>query len=719
MKYTLLLIAFCFTTLGLQAQWETIECPKQSNLEKFAYAEGVLYGYSKHGIYKSTDEGYTWTLDRKVINRTGRLFSKYVTDGIDHYLDLGLGSSIVQVDVDGKVVDIPLNTNFLEGEFVRDIAAQSGVIYVLVGPRTLYSIDKGVTWQSVTNPEPNLFCFAFFKGAMYVAKNDKLYRSGDMGQTWVMVQQFNNAYVIQLTATPEFLFVNAGYITVHRSSDGFVSQSLETPILGKAGYDDLLAYNPSGQFSIINRDLCAGFSIKKSINGNFQNFIDTVSARYWPSDSWIKGDHWIIATNKGLLHSTDGGQSFKDNVVSPFISSDIIQVKKRDNQLAIVNNYSNLLNTPIPMVNGYNLTVSPLSFDSCMYSFGGISDVQVTATHNKIFALTYGKLYTLNQSDYNWKEIVVNKGLSDEMHSITGIGENLYIGMNYGTFTGAKFKVLSQGGDNEYDLTIPTESIKLNPFQPPIETSKNLIFSGLDPTGSLPLFINMSNDQSFSAPFPTDGCNTVVFGGTPVLRIEDDGERLYSICSGQASVYEKAKEQWQNWTPQNWNNGEPLYHKDLRFFRLHKDVFWIGVYGEGLYYATDGSGRFYKYESQPPSLDVTAVDFDGNEMWVAAADGNVYHSRMQVRKSARVESPFQVHNSPSADQRLVLQSKVPQTAPTELSVFAATGQLVHTITLPAGTDWTVELPNTVPGMYWVSLRTATGNVFTEKWVRGR
>jgi hypothetical protein len=262
MKYTLLLIAFCFTTLGLQAQWETVEGPKQWNLEKFVYAEGVLYGYSNHGIYKSTDEGYNWMLDRKVLNNSGLFVAEYVTNGSDHYLNPGTGVSITRIEPNGRVVNIPLDIRSLEGESVRNIAVFGGIIYAFVGQRTLYSTDRGETWQSIVNPMFEPYSFALFKGAMYVSGKDQLYRSGDMGQTWAMVRQFDGAYGVQLTAVNDFLYANAAFVNVYRSSDGFITDSQETNIFGEVDYNTLFAYHQNGLFSMVKRDVCAGFSVK-------------------------------------------------------------------------------------------------------------------------------------------------------------------------------------------------------------------------------------------------------------------------------------------------------------------------------------------------------------------------------------------------------------------------------------------------------------------------
>jgi hypothetical protein len=726
MKCKLLLIAFCLTTLQMQAQWATIEGPKQENIENLAYTDGVLYGYSKHGIYKSTDEGYTWTLDRKVFNRAGVLAAEYVTDGSNHYINPGTGLSIMRVDADGSMVNIPLDIKPFEGEFVRTITADVGIIYVLVGIRTLYSTDQGDSWQSVTNPVPDVISFALFKGEMYVSNQNKVYRSTDMGQTWPHTAQISGAYGLRLSATTDFLFANAGYSAIYRSSDGSIFEHLETLVAGYGYFDDLIVYNPNGEFAIINRDECAGFSVNRSVNGTFVNFSDPISNRHWAYDCWVKGDHMVLATDRGLLHSTTGGQTFKEDEVIPFVSNDIIEIKKRDNQLAILNSNLNLMNTPIQAINWQYFEEGLLNPDTCLNVSKSIYNVKLTATNNKIFTLFHGKIYNLNATSHRWNEVDLDLTVYDVIHNIAGMGENVYtlvcpalildtIPSDYKD----ELSVMSEDGGNAYKLDVVTGGARISFFQPIVSTQESLIFSAADSAGTATFLIDMTADESFSAPFLSSECSAFLFGGVSNIKMEADGERLYSICSGQAYVYEKARQEWQRWTPQNWENGEPLYHKDLRFFRLHKDVFWIGVYGEGLYYATDGSGRFYKYDFQPPNLDVTAIDFDGDEIWVGAADGNVYHSQVQVRKSAQITSPFQVHNSPSADQRLILQSKVPQTAPTELSVFAATGQLVHTTTLPAGTDWTVELPNTVPGMYWVSLRTTDGNVFTEKWVRGR
>jgi hypothetical protein len=251
-------------------------------------------------------------------------------------------------------------------------------------------------------------------------------------------------------------------------------------------------------------------------------------------------------------------------------------------------------------------------------------------------------------------------------------------------------------------------------------TSKGIVFEVTDFVGrpASSNLVIMTDEESFVQVL-TQGNGCYASGRIQLPNVEYDGEYIYSICKDQAYIYEINNPVWQRWTPQDLNVGEPFQFKDIRFFRLHKGILWIGIHGEGLYYAIDPSGRFYKYDYQPPNLDITAVDFDGNEIWIAAADGNIYHSRIQVRRGARVDSPFRVQNSPASDDRIVLKSNTAQSGTTELSIFAATGQFIKSETLTAGNAWEITVPTAVPGMYFLNLKTSDGDAFTEKWVAGR
>jgi photosystem II stability/assembly factor-like uncharacterized protein len=725
MKSIFLLVFTCLLALSAQAQWETLEGPRSSNIQQLCYADNTLYGLSKHAIYRSTDEGYSWVLDRSFNPPDGMSVlgvKQLIVDGAERYMKLGAFNRCYRIESDGESV-LLTGTDLFAGQEEVKIHASGGILYALTHSTIAYSLDRGTTWQG-NNVSGNK---TVFKGAIYLNKSGQLSRSFDFGIAWTRVGPTGVYLNGQLHNTDQHLFFVESTTKILYSSDGFeADQRIASAVSFSWVNKYQLLFNRNASIAAAHTDE-TGLSVALNTNNQWQVVLSAFKLQSTPTDYWLDNDHWVVCSPSGLLHSTDGGRSFTSDNTIPFVSTYIEQLHQNKGIVVFRDD-----NGEIVWRN--DIQKDWKYFDPSLIApyYPSSHNTWLAKSEQKFYYLVGNYLFSIAIHNDEWDrmELFSNTRWGD-YSSLVAYDEDYYLlkfeetnTLSPGFFPlYGRSVVKGTTESNEFvkialpdELNIPVGRSFLNKLR---RTNAGIVYIEEAPMLGQPSNMAfITEDQNFSPTIEGNSCFPIL--GTSVQDwLEYDSKRLFSICQGQAYVYEMDNPGWQLWTPQNWEKGEPLYHKDIRFFRIYKGVFWIGVKGEGLYYATDPSGRFYKYDFQPPSLDVTAVDFDGNEIWVAAADGNIYHSRIQVRKSARVESPFIVQNSPAGDERIVLKSNTQQAGTTELSIFAATGQFIKSETLAAGNAWEITVPTAVPGMYFLHLKASDGEAFTEKWVAGR
>jgi hypothetical protein len=722
MKSILLLVFTCLLALSAQAQWEMVEGPRSSNIQQLCYADNTLYGLSKHAIYRSTDEGYYWELDRLMnppdeLNDIG--IEQFIVDGAERYLKQINSSKCYRIEPDGQLV-LLAGLRLYVGPWDVKIYASGGILYALNQSTVAYSFDRGATWQ-VNQVSGNK---TVFKGAIYLNQSGQLLRSHDFGITWTRVGPTNINVNGQFRSTDQHLFLVEGVTKIYYSSDGF---DLDQRIASATSFPWInnykLLFNRDGYIAAM-RTYETGFSIALNTSNQWHELPYPFGIQSTPTDFWLNGNHWVFSCPTGLLHSTDGGSTFVSNKTTPFVLTLTEQLHRKEGMMVLLDEYKEVFwrgDGDEAWMNILPLQMEP-PYPSLDYN-------RLAESDQYFYYLVGHKLFALAAYNGKWEQVLTTNGAAGEFYNQLAIlGNQYYMVSNVPWFNPNPSTIpsygqrLFTGSDENSSLSqvdVPHEYMNIDGANELRSTADGIVLLKESVNFLTPSYMMiMSEHQNFSALIEGNSCLPPVSVNTP-YRLEFDGKRIFSICSGLAFVYELDNPGWQQWTPQAREDGVPFYHKDIQFFRIHRGIFWIGVQGEGLYYAIDPSGLFYKYDYQPPNLDITAVDFDGNEIWVAAADGNIYYTRISIRRGTHIPSPFQVQNSPADDERIVLKSTIQQAGTTELSIFAATGQFIKSETLAAGNAWEIMLPTAVPGMYFLHLKTSDGETFTEKWVAGR
>jgi hypothetical protein len=145
----------------------------------------VLFIGSSGGIYKSDDNGQTWTVAGTGTTNISPTYAMY-----SHLDTLYSGSSLgasFSTDTGLTWTAIPVASHSLVTSFLK-----TGTILYVGGTSALsYTADNGATWNNVTTPASIIGAavadLAELGGSVYAGTNSGVYKTSDNGVTWTRV----------------------------------------------------------------------------------------------------------------------------------------------------------------------------------------------------------------------------------------------------------------------------------------------------------------------------------------------------------------------------------------------------------------------------------------------------------------------------------------------------------------------------------------------------
>jgi photosystem II stability/assembly factor-like uncharacterized protein len=192
---------------GATAPWEKTAGPPGLQVNVIYEANGVVYaGTETQGVYKSTDNGLSWTAANNGIERAS--ISDMIFSG-GNLLAAAKSTchSFLNVfkSTDGGVTWS--GTTGLSGRLVHSFAIKNSSIYAGVftfpgSSGVARSTDNGNTWQEVASPIQNGGEIFVSDNAIIVAEDNLIWRSLDDGASWNVVSQ--------LALTGTYSFARAG-----------------------------------------------------------------------------------------------------------------------------------------------------------------------------------------------------------------------------------------------------------------------------------------------------------------------------------------------------------------------------------------------------------------------------------------------------------------------------------------------------------------------------
>lgn len=715
-------LLFWFSTLNLLAQapaWQYIPGPNGGSIENFDTDGSALYALTHTGIYRSDDEGYQWQLLPHSLNTTRDKHQLRVENGV--FYALNSAGALNRSDDQGaswkailqKPFPFDFETERLQRLFVKGDTLLVGSFFGIYR-----STDRGQSWKPVAELVPAYFVSIFeFKNELFAAQDRYIYRSSDRGITWdsVFANAVGHAAVL---ATDSFLLAfYARKNRLVRSTDGLRTwDAIDTDTLAKHLEEDPYGANSDKWVGGTNKMLyyfqrgnvhyycplrfCyssdGGTTWHRGNNGGQA----PVGRKL--NDGIAFGNHTMLACDQ-IQHSLDSCKTF-------FVAEEGLKSashKQLIHQGASVFSNTNWAQGHRSISSGENWTTYP-TLDHWEKSCG--SFIQFFQTEERLFRFRSDR-YTLETSysedeGLHWN--VLETGYENVMTAtnhvfwwVERIWSQSKLTHRLWRFADGDTAIIS----NQVLDFVPNDVsyIRLIGLKDRlgIEAGKE--------------FYIMDENGGFVHQLPSTSCPLPLF--IPPRSLYFDGNTYYIFCGDQTYVLASSANDWQEIYPQDWTTGVPFYHHRMTFFASQNGIWWAGLEGKGLFYATDNTGRFYPVQPQMPYPYPTAISFDEDKVWVGTEGGGIWTYPLPRTESEPSEKPvFRLFPNPS-EGMLNLQSDVFFKEEVSLAVFDAAGRTLQEKLLAPAQYWNLDFSGLPKGLYFLQLRTKSG-VFGLKWVVG-
>jgi len=545
------------------AQWAKTSGPEGGGrIYSLLNAGGILYaGTATDGVYRSTDNGQSWTPVNNGLSDDGLDVRALMSSGSDLYagtFDGGLYRS-----TDNGQSWTPVKT-VLSSQVFALLSSGGGLFAGTLGGGIYRSTDGGQSWTPVNNGLSGnaLYVIALLssESSLYAGTSfGGVYRSTDNGGSWVPVNRGFppsglNVYALLSSGSSLYAGTNSG---VYRSTDngqswtpvnsGLSGRGLEVDALLSSG-SSLLAGTFGGG---IYRSTDGGLSWKPVNNGlsGRRLFVLALSS---------SGSSLFAGTFRGVYQSTDGGENW--NLSSAGI---------------LTTSVSALLNHPNSMYAGtdgggvYRSTDGGQSWTPTNngLSDNGLSVYALLSSGSNLFAGTLEGVYRSTDDGQSWTP--VNKGLSGSglnVRALLSSGSSLFAGTNGGGIYRS-----TDDGQSWTPINNGLSGSGLNVGA--LLSSGSSLFAGT--TGGV--YRSTDDGQSW---MPVN--NGFPNGRLFVLALSSSGSSLFA--GGFGGVY-RSTDGGQSWAP--INNGFPS--GELGVFALLSSGSSLYAGGlDGVYRSTDG-----------------------------------------------------------------------------------------------------------------------------------
>ena len=309
---SLLLFAFISLTRPTFAQWiEKNIGLNGGNVSSLASSGTIIYAGTSKGLYKSSDNGETWSLTElkyisiNSIELSGTIILVATNTGV--YISNDAGESWM------------LSNNGLSTINVLSIKAINGNIFLGTSNDGAYlSNNGGQSWNKINNGLPSLpspKAFVSSGSTVFVGLNKgEVYQTTNNGVNWTSVNSasaFPNVSLTSMVLVGSNLFAGV--------NDGFGQGGIYT--LGLLGWENVNSniFAGSSNKSVNHLTvtgstlLAAGYGLASSTNGGatWTNFSTGIPFQYSSfSNILISGSNIYSGYSNGIVKSTDNGANW-------------------------------------------------------------------------------------------------------------------------------------------------------------------------------------------------------------------------------------------------------------------------------------------------------------------------------------------------------------------------------------------------------------------------
>ena len=247
----------------LHAQWQKTGGPPGMDVNAFYQRGNMLFaGTSAHGIFKSSDNGITWSASNSGV-------------------------------ADKSVFSLVANASFIFA------GTDSGVFR---------SQNNGATWQAANQgiEQKFVYCFLFANGFLFAGTSGGLYKSADNGSSWSDANgnALTSSIIHDIIFTQHLVVIADNLVFYSDDNGDSWNYNQNSPFI--------LGVNPS---FFARRDsvlLASGTGVFRSFDGgiNWSNFITVTPGSN--IDGLVGSKNYIVAgTKKGMFVSPNFGQTWK------------------------------------------------------------------------------------------------------------------------------------------------------------------------------------------------------------------------------------------------------------------------------------------------------------------------------------------------------------------------------------------------------------------------
>lgn len=352
-KTFLFLLFLCTSITTLYAQWvERSNGIHGANVRAFVSDGLNLYAGTTNGVYRSSDNGITWTTANAGIENTHVyalvIFGGNLYAGVDEDASTPFGGG-VYLSTDSGLTWTAMNTGLTNLRVISLAVSGSNLFAATLGGGVFLSANAGASWSSVNTGITNLNTRKLltvgtnlFAGA-YGFSGVSLFRSSDNGFSWTNIAPSGNS-VSSLIENAGNLFVGHDGSGIFRSTDNGASwtpvntglTSLSVSALEKIG-SDIFAATANGMFmstdngtnwTAINNGITNNVILSlATVGGNLYAgtfgsiFLSTNNGANWtsvntgltntlPNQLEVSGGSIFALSNGGIHRSTDNGTTW-------------------------------------------------------------------------------------------------------------------------------------------------------------------------------------------------------------------------------------------------------------------------------------------------------------------------------------------------------------------------------------------------------------------------
>ncbi len=457
-----------------------------------ADTSGSVFVGTIHNVYRSTDNGATWS---------------ETTNGLTNYIAQNFATNSLGYTYVGSyglplVYTADLGENWTKFDNLGHIWAQGLAInasdHIFVGTENgmFKSVDNGVNWTTVF-PDTTYFMSISIKsdGTIFASANeDGVFRSSDNGASWTSV---NNGFINNEGIRP-IIFDSNGYIyagsdsgsVYHSTNNGDTWVSVSNGLPNEEIH--ALTTNPEGHLFAGTISDVSSTSFTGGVYRSIDGGVNWMSVNTGLTGSGVTaliinslGDIYAGTLEDGVFKSTDNGENWSA-VNSGFTSIGVWPMGIDNDGYLYTGNFDGLYRTTQSTTASYTVDVKPDSTPTTG------KDLNITVTPSENFQPTSQILYYRYSGESSWRQIAIETG-SDTL--------NFTIPSDSVTYRGIEYYI--QLSDGQTTVTYPPNDPQTNPASLQVKVDRQVTPLNLKPMTykmvSIPIMLNNSEIDSVLA----------------------------------------------------------------------------------------------------------------------------------------------------------------------------------------------------------------------------